>query len=132
MRQEWLPRPLAELGEIVTGTTPPSSEPGLFGQVHPFLTPSDMSYDARHVATERFLSEEGGSRFESRTLPAGSVSFVCIGATIGKVAMTQVATLTNQQINSIVVDFQNHHPDFIYYLLRHYTPEIRQHAGGAA
>jgi len=132
MGGEWVRRPLAELGEIVTGTTPPSSEPALFGQVHPFLTPSDMTYDARHVATERFLSKEGGSRFDSRMLPAGSVSFVCIGATIGKVAMTQVATLTNQQINSIVVDSENHHPDFTYYLLRQYAPEIRQHAGGAA
>ena len=133
MRREWLRRrPLAELGEIVTGTTPPSSEPDLFGHVHPFLTPSDMAYDARHVATERFLSGNGVSRFESRILPAGSVSFVCIGATIGKVAMTQVATLTNQQINSIVVDRENHHPDFVYYLLRQYAPEIRQHAGGAA
>jgi type I restriction enzyme S subunit len=132
MGREWVRRPLAELGEIVTGTTPPSSEPDLFGQVYAFLTPSDMTYDARHVATERFLSKEGGSRFESRMLPAGSVSVVCIGATIGKVAMTQVATLTNQQINSIVVDSENHHPDFTYYLLRQYAPEIRQHAGGAA
>ena len=56
-----------------------------------------MDNENKFVRTERFLSETGAARYASRILPAGSVAFVCIGATIGKTCVVDRPTLTNQR-----------------------------------
>lgn len=65
-------------------------------------------------------------------LPRHAVCFVCIGATIGKICMTVERSLTNQQINSVVVDTTRHDPFFVYYLLSTYASKVKGLAGGAA
>jgi len=51
---------IGDLGRVVTGKTPPSARPQLFGTDYPFLTPSDMDYKVRSINPERFLSQEHG------------------------------------------------------------------------
>ena len=123
---------LADLGKIVTGSTPSSKEPHLFGSDVPFLTPSDMAFDRRNVPTARGISAAGTARFKTRLLPSRAVSVVCIGATIGKTCMTERPVLTNQQINSIVVDESRHSPDYVYYLMLTMRDRLRAVASGAA
>ena len=123
---------LADLGQIVTGSTPSSKEPHLFGSDVPFLTPSDMEFDRRNVPTERGISAAGTTRFKTRLLPSRAVSVVCIGATIGKTCMTDSPVLTNQQINSIVVDESRHSADYVYYLMQTMRDRLRAVASGAA
>jgi len=64
-------------------------------------------------------------------LPARSVCVVCIGATIGKICLTNRPSFTNQQINSIVVN-EEHAPSFVYYLVSTLSDELKANAGGAA
>ena len=123
---------IADLGRIITGSTPSSKEPHLFGSDVPFLTPSDMAFDRRIVQTNRGISAAGATRFKTRLLPAEAVAVVCIGATIGKTCMTEGAVLTNQQINSIVVDESQHSPSYVYYLMLAMTEQLKAVAGGAA
>jgi type I restriction enzyme S subunit len=33
---------IGDFGRVVTGKTPPSDQPELFGDFHPFLTPTDI------------------------------------------------------------------------------------------
>ena len=84
------------------------------------------------METERFLSEEGYKSQERILLPVGSVCFVCIGATIGKICITDKPSFTNQQINSIIVDRHNFDNRFVYYILKTQKEKIRSIAGGAA
>ena len=89
---------LREIGITQTGTTPSSSKPELFGNFIPFVKPADLdgpsiNYDGPG------LSEEGMNH--SRVAPAGTVMMVCIGATLGKVNVTDRPVCFNQQINSI-------------------------------
>ena len=123
---------LADLGRIVTGSTPSSKEPYLFGSDVPFLTPSDMAFNRRNVPTARGISAAGTARFKTRLLPSRAISVVCIGATIGKTCMTDSPVLTNQQINSIVVDESRHSPDYVYYLMLTMRDRLRAVASGAA
>jgi Type I restriction modification DNA specificity domain len=60
------------------------------------------------------------------------VCFTCIGATIGKACLTDATSLTNQQINTIVVDEHNYDPAFVYYRLVADREAIRITASGAA
>ena len=95
----WSWASLGQLAEIVTGATPPSSRPECFGDMAPFFTPGDL--DEPLVTTaRRSLSSTGMAAV--RPVPAGSILVTCIGATIGKLAMSSVAGATNQQINAAV------------------------------
>ncbi|MCF7533942.1 restriction endonuclease subunit S [Pseudomonas petrae] len=128
----WRTVTIENLGQIVTGRTPPSSKPEMFGSEHPFITPSDMSFGLRRVTTERSISPIGSLALGRIKLPPKSVAFVCIGATIGKICLTSTDSFTNQQINSIVVDCERHSPEFVYYLMLSIADKVKALAGGAA
>jgi type I restriction enzyme S subunit len=123
---------IGDLGRVVTGKTPPSSQPELFGELHPFLTPTDIDGFARFIEPGRFLSPEGRNYQHRLMLPERAVCVVCIGATIGKVCMTGRPSFTNQQINSVVVNEAEHDPFFVYHLLTTLKDELKANAGGAA
>lgn len=130
--QAWRTVTIEDLGQVVTGRTPPSSKPEMFGSEYPFITPSDMSFGLRRVTTERSISLAGSLALGRIKLPPKSVAFVCIGATIGKVCLTFEDSFTNQQINSIVVDCDRHSPEFVYYLMLGMVDKVKALAGGAA
>ena len=123
---------IGDLGRVVTGKTPPSAQPELFGNLYPFITPTDMDWDVRYVEPDRFLSLSGKEYQNRLMLPAAAVCVVCIGATIGKVCMTRCPSFTNQQINSVVVNEKEHDPFFVYHLLTTLRDELKSNAGGAA
>jgi type I restriction enzyme S subunit len=123
---------IGDLGRVVTGKTPPSTQPELFGEEYPFLTPTDIDGAARYIEPERFLSPKGYHYQQRLLLPPRSICVVCIGATIGKVCMTNRPSFTNQQINSVLVKEDEYDPFFVYHLLTTLRDELRASAGGAA
>lgn len=70
--------------------------------------------------------------FESgRPIPKDSLLFVCIGSTIGKVAQLKQGAITNQQINSLIVN-NKFTSDFLYPLLDKESTRIRLLASNQA
>ena len=128
----WYTVTIGELGKVVTGKTPKSSSPDEFGSIYPFITPSDMSFGVRNIETERFLSEKGKETHRKIILPKKSACVVCIGATIGKVCLTDTESFSNQQINSIVPNLSKADPNFIYYLTTLLRSTLENFAGGTA
>ena len=120
-----------DLGEIITGYTPPIKKTEYFGDEYPFITPTDMTMDSRIIQTERFLSQKGYEYRKNRLLPRDAICVVCV-ASLGKICMTTVPSATNQQINSIVVNQDKYNPYFVYYLLRTKADVIQSIAGGVA
>jgi type I restriction enzyme, S subunit len=132
MLTEWHELTLGDLGRVVTGKTPPSSLAGAFGGDIPFVTPSDM--DGRKIIrrTDRYLTEIGAEAVKGSKLPAGAVMVSCIGSDMGKAAVAARDCITNQQINSIIVD-DEFDRDFVYYNLTNRRYELRhQAAAGSA
>jgi type I restriction enzyme S subunit len=129
---DWTQTTIGALGRVLTGRTPSSAKSKLFGSEYPFITPTDIQEGQHFVRTERFLSEGGLQSQSSLLLPPKAVCFVCIGATIGKICITDRPSFTNQQINSIIVDQREHDPRFVYHLLRFHAGRIKAQAGGAA
>ena len=127
----WNTQTIAELGKVVTGRTPPSAKPEQFGDKHPFITPSDIEWGVKYVETDRLLSEKGQEAYQQIVLPKKSVCVVCI-ASIGKVCATTEESVTNQQINSIIVDEESHDPDFVFYLASLLQDTLKAYAGGSA
>ncbi len=92
----WRTFALSDIGRVVTGSTPPSSEPGMFEGEIPFVTPGDLGSEE---ASKRTLSEAGALR--SRVVRQGSALVCCIGATIGKMDIARCDSAFNQQINAV-------------------------------
>ena len=126
----WCNITVGNLGEIITGYTPPTKNAEYFGDKYPFITPTDIKTDSRVVQTERFLSLKGYEYNKSRLLPPNAVCVTCI-ASIGKICTTTVPSVTNQQINSIVVNQDKYDPSFVYYLLKTKTDVIQSVANSA-
>src|SRR5262245_14961252 len=128
---DWRITTLDQLGPIITGKTPSSLVPDVFGGEVPFVTPTDL--DGRRVIdkTGRYLTDLGLGAVQSSRLPAGAVMVSCIGTDMGKAAVTATECVTNQQINSIVVN-SGDDPLFVYYNLRNRKEEIRASASGSA
>ena len=116
----WNDVPLADLGAVITGSTPKTSEKGNLGDHVPFVKPGDFMPDGSLAYDNQGLSEQGAEG--SRLLPAGSALMVCIGATIGKAGYSDRPIATNQQINAVVPK-DGISGEFLYYQML--TPEFQ-------
>ena len=130
MADEWQTMKVADLGRVVTGKTPPTAKPQLYGAGYPFITPTDIG-NFRYCAAAREVSEEGRESQRNLLLPAKTVCVTCI-ASVGKMCMTDRPSFTNQQINSVIADETRHDPFFVYYLLQTRVEHLKAIAGGAA
>lgn len=130
MALTWKSIKIADLGRVVTGKTPSTAKPHLYGENYPFITPTDID-SLRYCVPTRFLSEEGRESQRNILLPAKSVCVTCI-ASVGKMCMTNRPSFTNQQINSVIVDEAQHDPFFIFYLLKTKVEHLKAIAGGVA
>lgn len=117
MTSNWKEYKIADLGEIKTGKTPKTSIQENYGGNIPFLTPSDDMSVKYVKETVKKITESGLKEVKSCLLPAGSICVSCIGSDLGKVVITTKPTVTNQQINSIIVDTEQFDTDFCYYLM---------------
>lgn len=123
---DWEEKKLGEVGEIITGNTPSTTEVSNYGNEKLFVSPADIN-DNRYVYdTKTKLSELGFSK--TRIIPANNVLFVCIGSTIGKVAQNKVECATNQQINSIIPS-KEYSSDFLYSVLENSASQVSELAG---
>lgn len=116
----WATSPLIDLGDVVTGKTPSTKERDLWSGDVLFITPTDISDDGKYQqTTQRTVTETE----QTKVLPSGAIVYTCI-ASVGKMAITVRPSVTNQQINSVIVK-SNVDREFLYYALAHLTPWIK-------
>jgi type I restriction enzyme S subunit len=123
---DWEEKKLGDVGKIITGSTPPTSNLEYYNGNQLFVSPADIN-GARYVLnTKTTLTDLGFEK--GRKLKKGTVLFVCIGSTIGKVAIAGLDCITNQQINAIEANPFNSN-DFIFSLLELNAINIKLLAG---
>jgi len=123
---------IKDFGLIVTGKTPSSKRPDDFGNDMPFITPGDfVDYNKFALTAERGLSKVGYTNLKNKILPSGSVIVTCIGSDMGKVVIATQDCITNQQMNSIVVN-QSYFTDYLYHHLQSISGEIKSIAMGGS
>jgi type I restriction enzyme S subunit len=121
----WLEYAIGDLGRVVTGKTPPTADPENYGGILPFITPSDMKGQKYIDRTERTISSKGVKHVKNLLLPPRTVFVSCIGSDMGKVGMTKVESVTNQQINSIIVK-EDIDSEYVYYDLCFRKDELQR------
>ena len=128
----WRMGTIGEFGEVITGKTPSSDNPEDFGNDMPFVTPGDFAkYHKFAIGAERELSETGVKRLKGKILPKGSVIVTCIGSDMGKVAIASEECITNQQMNSIIVN-HSEYSDYLFYVLSFMSTELKAMALGSS
>ena len=112
---EWRRIKVADIGNVVTGKTPKTNNCDYYGGKMPFLTPSD-DMSVKYVRdTKKHLTEAGKMSVKNAVIPENSICVSCIGSDLGKVVITTEETVTNQQINSIIVNGSQFDINYIYY-----------------
>jgi len=116
---DWEEKRLEEIGKIVTGKTPSTTNDSNWDGPIQFITPTDINDRSKYQEfTSRSVTEFKGIKI----LPVNSIVYTCI-ASIGKMSITKKPSITNQQINSIIPFEENN--EFIYYALQYLTPRIQ-------
>ena len=95
----WTWTRIGEIGQVITGTTPPKKDENNYGDFIPFVKPPQLNACGIDNAPDN-LSEKGAKL--ARILPPNSVLVSCIG-TLGKTGITRVPVAFNQQINAIIL-----------------------------
>ncbi len=114
MKEGWERKKLGEVGQCITGSTPSTKDKENYSSDdYCFVKPSDIAKEGitKIFSTEFYVSKKAFSN--SRQLPKGSVLVTCIGI-IGKVGITDLDCITNQQINAIVPN-ESILPNFLAY-----------------
>ena len=126
----WRVGTVSELGNVICGKTPPTSDPENYGDAVPFITIPDMHGLLAITSTSRALSIKGANSQTKKYLPAGSICVSCI-ATPGLVVQVTEPSQTNQQINS-VVPFDKWGNSFPLFLLRRIGDKVRSGGSGGS
>jgi len=129
--EDWEVVRIKDIGSVITGTTPPTSVKEFWDGEIPFVTPSDFEGDSIYVSrTERKVTKTGAQK--GRIIPKNSLLAVCIGSTLGKIALSCDECITNQQINAIVCENFKVNPFFVYYFLLKNQGLLKAYAGTTA
>ena len=123
--ENWETKKIEEVGNVITGKTPPTEDEENFGDFMSFITIPDMHNNAFAIKTERRLSEKGVALQKNKTLPKFSICVSCIG-TAGLVSLVDEPSQTNQQINSIIChkDFSTY---YVFMVMRNISDIIQSH-----
>ncbi|SPT70442.1 restriction endonuclease subunit S [Anaerobiospirillum thomasii] len=99
-KKEWIY--LKDLGEIVGGATPKTSDPLLWDGNFKWITPAELT-ESTYIITEseRHLTQMGVKSCSLQTLPKGTV-LLTSRAPIGKVAIAGVDMFCNQGFKNII------------------------------
>lgn len=109
---------LKELGAIITGNTPKTSDLNNYSSNDIcFVKPSDIKDDEIIYIddTEFYIAEY--AREKSRMLPVNSILVTCIGI-IGKIAINNIECAFNQQINAIIPNTEICNPKYLAYAIQ--------------
>ena len=120
---------IGDLGDVITGSTPKTSDLSLYGGDIPFVGPADLGRGKPITSAIKTLSDEGFQA--TRKIRKGATLFTCIGSTIGKIGFSGTALATNQQINAVVPN-KLHDDNFIYHALKYRASHIAKLAGTQA
>lgn len=95
--------PLGELGEIVTGSTPDSTNKEYWNGDIAWITPADLTNHEGIYFTGKLrkITEAGYKSCSTKLMPAGSIVY-STRAPIGHCAVTSFPLCTNQGFKSIV------------------------------
>lgn len=123
---------IGDLGTIITGKTPPTTNKNYYGDYAVFIKPTDISEQCKFTyETEEMYSKLAAEKYESSLIPKGAICVPCIGTIGTKMTMAPCDCYTNQSINSIVCN-EYYDNEYVYYLIKNFIPGLKAYNLGTA
>ena len=123
---------IGSLGKIVTGKTPPKTNPNYYGDYAVWIKPTDISEESKYTRiTEDGYSKLAADEYKSSMIPKGSICVPCIGTVGTKMTIAHCDCYTNQSINSIVCN-EKYDNEYVYYLIKNFLPGLKSYNLGTA
>lgn len=115
--QGWQEKTLGEVCEIISGTTPDTSNNEFWGKGNYWITPAEINEDSLYInGTARTITNRAVECCSLRKMPRGTVLFSS-RAPIGKIAISNVDVLyCNQGFKNFICS-KNINNKFLYYFL---------------
>jgi type I restriction enzyme S subunit len=129
--EEWKEVKLKQLGEVVSGGTPSTTNSDYWDGDVFWVTPTDITKLKSHYigSSIRKISKSGLLSCSAKLVPKGSL-LVCTRATIGTLAITKTEMCTNQGFKNLVPN-KSTDVEFLYYLLAHERHQLISKASGS-
>lgn len=120
-----------DLGQIVTGNTPPTSDMSNYGNYMPFIKATDIILGSRYTyVTEQGYSEKSYKKYKANIVPKGSTCIVTIGSIGKKITQAHTDLFVNQAINAIL-PYKQYDKDYIYYATKYAVlPQLKIYDSG--
>ncbi len=123
---------IGDLGTVITGKTPPTTNKNYYGDYAVFIKPTDISEQSKYTyETEEMYSKLAAEKYESSLIPKGAICVPCIGTIGTKMTMAPCDCYTNQSINSIVCN-ECYDNEYVYYLIKNFLPGLKAYNLGTA
>ena len=87
----WEIKTVGDIGLVVTGSTPSTTEPRYWNGEIPFISPADFDGTVYIKNTSRMVTSEGAEK--GRLLPENAILVTCIGS-LGGMAMSSRPSVT--------------------------------------
>ena len=114
----WKEYHIKDLGTVITGNTPPTTQREYYGNEYKFIKPTDMIEGQRFVdSTEECLSDLGYQKYKKSLLPKFTPCVVTIGSLGKKMCLTDCECFTNQAVNAVIPN-KNNDGIFLYYAFK--------------
>ncbi len=128
----WKEVKIKDLGQVVTGNTPPRKQPELYGKHTLFIKPTDINIGEKYCREpEECYSEKGFHKYKKSLIPKNATCVVTIGSIGKKMIKSHTDLFINQAMNAIIPN-ENYDEDFIFYLLKLNLFQLKTFDSGTA
>ena len=128
--KNFLYKEIGEISEIVTGTTPDTTNNDNWNGDINWITPAEINNDTFYVfETERKITEKGRKSKSLTLMPKGTVIF-STRAPIGKTAIAEIEMCCNQGFKNCICN-ENINNVYLYYVLKNNTEYFNNLGTGA-
>lgn len=127
MKEGWVYKKLGEITQIISGSTPKTSDPTNWNGDNFWVTPAELNGNKYQGRTQRTISDKAATKL--KLLPIGTV-LLSSRAPIGKVAITTEPMYCNQGFKNIVCPEELYN-EFVYWYILYSVPELEKIGVGA-
>lgn len=118
MIEGWKEVIIGDLGQVITGNTPPRKNPEYYGNHTLFVKPTDVSEGEKYTYyPEECYSEIGYKKYIKSLIPKGSTCVVTIGSIGKKMTKAHCDLFINQAMNAVIPN-DDYEEEFVYYVLK--------------
>ena len=116
-KNEWKKVKLGDICEVVTGSTPLKKIKEYWDKNEvPFITPPELKYEGINYITPSIFVSKIGAK-QGKIIFKNSICVCCIGS-LGKLGILKEDSITNQQINSLILKDKNIDLLYLYFYLK--------------